>query len=267
MDHGYIEEHDIRARYALGRLTADEEQAFEGHLVDCPQCIEIVECETGLREGLRAAAQDSATRARTPRTAAIWKATASSGFLAAAAALFLVASIGLGMWLSRSSVELRSARADLDQSQYRARQAEESAAALERRLADVERRANQAPAAPAAGPVIPAAVFALTTVRGSDATGGPVNRFTIDRHAKLVVLSLDVPGQNDSGGYAVSLKDRANRLLWAGGPFPPSSPDSLGVAVDATLLPAGDYLLEVQQRSPAGALTSVGRYPFRVAVR
>jgi hypothetical protein len=263
MDHGYIEAHDIRARYVAGRLTAEEDEEFESHLVDCPRCIEDVACETGLREGVRLNPPEAALRAATPRTARpAWNTAPLASLLQAAAAVLLAVSIGLGVWLSRSSVELHSTRAERDESQRRAGQAEQSAAALERRLADLERRANEASAV---GPIVPAAVFALTTVRGSSGSdAGPVNRITIDRNARVVVLSMDLPGPPDSDDFTVSLKDRAGRMLWTGGTFPPSSPDSLGVAVDPKLLPGGDYLLELQQRSTANGLTLVGRYPFRV---
>ena len=80
-----------------------------------------------------------------------------------------------------------------------------------------------------------------------------------------MVFSLEIPSGTGSGDYEVSLKDRAARLLWTGGAFPPSSPDSLGVAVDRALLPGGDYLLELSRRSPAGRPSLIGRYPFRVA--
>ena len=108
-------------------------------------------------------------------------------------------------------------------------------------------------------------VFALATVRGSS-TGdsAPVNRVRIDREAQLVVFSVEVPVRTGSGDYTVALKDQAARVLWSGGSFSPSS-DSLSVAVDPALLKAGDYVLEVSDRRPAGGLGLVGRYPFRVS--
>jgi hypothetical protein len=263
-----VEERDIRARYVAGRLSPEDEQEFEAHLIDCLQCLDAVETETGLREGLRLALPGLAPPARVPAPpVAVWKAAPLTRFLQVAAALLLAVSIGLGAWLARTSGELRSARTERDESLRRAGQAEQSSAALEQRLAGIERRASDAAAAPPTGPLVPAAVFALTTVRGSStADAAPVNHITIDRNARLVVFSVDLPAAPASDDYSVAVKDREGRTLWRGDTFPPSSPESLGVALDAKLLPAGDYILELQQRSPAGTATLVGRYPFRVVV-
>lgn len=268
MDHAYIEEHDLGARYVTGRLTGGEEQEFEAHLVDCPRCIDAAEPEMSLREGLRLVASESATQVGAHKTRPVSKIAPVLSWFQVAAAVLLVVSVGLGVWLSRSTAQLRSGRAERNELQRRAEQAEQSATALGRRLADVPARVNDAPAAPPAGPVLPAVVFALTTVRGSSAAdAGPVNRIRIDGNARLVVFSLELPVVAASGDYAISLNDQAGRLLWSGGTFPPSSSDSLGVAVDPALLPGGDYVLELSHRSAAGGLTLVSRYPFRVAAR
>ena len=60
MDHDYIEAHDVSSRYVAGRLPDGEEREFEAHLVDCPQCIDAVEVEMSLREGLRIVGSESA---------------------------------------------------------------------------------------------------------------------------------------------------------------------------------------------------------------
>jgi hypothetical protein len=267
MEHDHIEANDVVGRYVARRLTDGEEQDFEAHLVDCQTCIDAVESEMSLREGLRQVGSEFKVNGPLPAAPRSFRATPAYVFLQAAAAVLLAVSVGLGAWLSRSTAELSAARTERDQLQRRARQAEQSATVLERRLADVAPPVKDAPAVSQAAPVAPVAVFALTTVRGSSsADAAPVNRVQIDANAKLVVFSLEIPAVTAAGDYEVSLKDRAARLLWSGGPFPPSSSDSLGVAVDRALLPAGDYVLELSRRSPAG-LTLIGRYPFRISVR
>jgi hypothetical protein len=266
MNHAHIDAHDIRSRYAAGRLTGDEETAFEAHLVDCPDCIESLECEAGLRAGLRAVNAESAGSAvPSGRRAGLWTVSPRPWLLQAAAVLLVASAMGLGVWLTRSSADLRETRAARDEGQRRAALAEASVAALQRELADVRQRVSDAPAPQPPAPVVPAAVFALTTVRGSSSSdGAPVNRVRIGGNPGVVVLSLDVPGPGGPDAYTVTLKDRAGRVVWSGGTFPASSPDSLGVAIDPALLPAGDYTLELGRRSAAGVLTSIGRYPFRV---
>ena len=196
-----IQERDVCARYVAGRLSAEEEREFEGHLVDCPHCLDAVEGEAGFREGLRLAAPEFAPRAHAPRLqAAVWKWAPPAGFLQVAAGLLLAVSIGLGVGLFRTSADLGAARAERDRLQRLAGQSEQSSAALEQRLAALERRTNEDPAASAAAALVPASVFALTTVRGSSgADASPANRITIDPNTRLVVFWLDLPGTNRLG--------------------------------------------------------------------
>jgi hypothetical protein len=265
MDHDHIEAHDIRSRYVAGKLTDDEDREFEAHLVDCQACIDAVESEVSLREGLRVVGAGPAPQ---PSVRPASAAAPVYVFFRLAAAVLLAASIGLGAWLLRSTTELAVARGERDTLQRRAQQAEQSAKALEQRFAAAPSPAQDARTASRQEQVVPAVVFALTTVRGSSsADAAPVNRMRIDGNARLVVFSLEIPRAAGPGEYVVSLKDHDGRLLWSGGPFPPSSSDSLGVAVDRTLLPDGDYLLEPSRRSPAGRLTPIGRYTFRIATR
>lgn len=263
MNHDEIEADGVTSRYVAGRLTDGEEREFEAHLVDCQRCLDAVEAETSLREGLRIVGADSV-----PASAAAVRRPAPAGvrthrFLQLAAGLLLAVSVGLGVWLLRSTTELDAARAERDGLQRRTRQAEQAARGLEQKLAEAPRPASEPPAAPAAK-VVPATVFALTTVRGSSAgDGGPVNRVQIDRGTQLAVFSVEIPARTGSSDYTVALKDSAARVLWSGGAFSPST-DTLSVAVDPALLKAGDYVLEVSDRSSAGGARLVGRYSFRV---
>ena len=62
MNHEYVDEHEIAARYVSRTLSADEEREFEAHLVDCPRCIDDVQFGEALRTGLRRGALDTANR-------------------------------------------------------------------------------------------------------------------------------------------------------------------------------------------------------------
>jgi hypothetical protein len=263
MDHDYIEAHDLSSRYVGGRLPDGEARAFEAHLVDCARCLDAVEAEMSLRDGLRTVGSASTPQ---PAEAVPGRLATTRAYvvLQAAAAVLLAVSIGLGAWLFRSTVELDAARTARAELQRRADVAEQSARTLEKRLAEVPAPANAAPTTSRTEPVVPAAVFALTTVRGSSsADANPVNRIRIDGNPKVVVFSLEIPSVPGVGDYEVSLKDQAGRLLWSG-TLPPSPSDTVGVAVDPALLPAGDYVLELSRRSAAGRPTLLGRYPFRV---
>ena len=266
MNHDDIEADGVTSWYVAGRLTEAEEREFEAHLVDCQRCLDAVEAETSLREGLRIVRAESVATPTAPDRHPAPAGARVYRFLQLAAGLLLAVSVGLGVWLLRSTTELGAARAERDALQQRTRQAEQSARGLEQKLADASRPAS-APPAPAAARVVPAMVFALATVRGSS-TGdaGPVNRVQIERDARLVVLSVEIAARAGAGNYTAALKDQAGRLLWTGGSFSSAS-DSLSVAVDPTLLKAGDYVLEVSDQLAAGGSKLVGRYPFRVVTR
>src|SRR5262249_5291356 len=53
MNHDYVDEHGIAARYVSRTLSADQEREFEAHLVDCPRCVDEVQFGEALRTGLR----------------------------------------------------------------------------------------------------------------------------------------------------------------------------------------------------------------------
>src|SRR5579863_5672020 len=42
MDHRYIDEHSVAARYIDNALTVTERAAFEAHLVDCQDCTDRI---------------------------------------------------------------------------------------------------------------------------------------------------------------------------------------------------------------------------------
>ena len=42
MDHRYIDEHSVAARYIDNTLTAAERFAFEAHMIDCQECTDRI---------------------------------------------------------------------------------------------------------------------------------------------------------------------------------------------------------------------------------
>ena len=189
-------------------------------------------------------------------------------FFQAAAAVLLVGAIGLAMWLARTSASLSAALVAREEQQQRADTAAQAAQSLEGRVAELEQRASQPAAAPVDPPVLPAAVFALTAVRGAAAADAPpVNRITIGNADRLVVFTVELPPFQGKRDYLVSLSDHTGREVWSGGPFRPSTPDLLAVAADRALLHDGAHTLEIRQRAADGRLTIIGRYPFEIHSR
>ena len=265
MNHDFIATHDVIARYVSNRLPADEEREFEAHLVDCVQCTGEAEQELALREGLGAAA---AERTTAPRPAAQVRSWSGSGlWLQAAAAVLVAVALGLALSLTRTTSALNVAMNEREEQQRRADEADRTAQGLERRVADLEARVSaRSPERGGVGrsstdALLPTTVFALTAVRG----GGAIDTFTLDpgQLAPLVVLTVDVP----PGEYAVTLKDRADREVWSGGRFRPSSQDVMAIAVERSVLADGRYTLEVHRLAVAGPATLAARYPFQISSR
>jgi hypothetical protein len=260
MNHDEIAAQDVIARYVTDRLPPDDEREFEAHLVECAQCVDAVEEHLELRAGLRAAAAESMAGDRTgSRPAAMTR----IGWLAAAAALLLAASVALAAMLIGTRAELRDARAGRQEQQQLAEQARTAAAVAERRARELEGR-PQTSTAPAP-PVSSAIVFALTAVRGGgDAPS--VNRMTVPADARLIVLTVDVPPVGSATEYTVALQDQTGREIWSGGGFTPSTSDVLSVALEHVLLPDGRYTVAVSHDA-AGRAESIGRYPLEIASR
>ncbi len=262
MNHDFIATHDVIARYATNRLTADEEREFEAHLVDCSQCTGGVEAELALRQGLGGLASERVTA---PVVAAGARRWTSGPWLQVAAALLLVIAGGLGVWLALTRSALNMVQQQREQQEQRAQEATETVAALTARVADLESRVGARPEPAAAGGILtnallPATVLALTTVRGGN---DAIDTFTLDRaeRAPLVVLTVDVP----PGEYSCTLKDGGGRDVWSGGRFRPSAQDQMVVAVERSLLADGRYTLEVHRLETGGQASLAARVSFQIA--
>src|SRR5688500_16267804 len=144
MDHRRIEEQNVAELYVTGRLSPEDEETFESHLLECSECRESVGWADDLRTSIRAVAAEDAARASVQLGFLAWVSrrtrTARAGLLMAA----LLAVAALPAWLqadrSRLARELSEARSE-------ARSEADTAA---------ERPAAPAPA-PAAPETVPAA--------------------------------------------------------------------------------------------------------------
>jgi hypothetical protein len=265
MDHPYIDGHDVESRYVMRRLSADEEQRFEAHLVECPECQGVVQSEIDLRDGLR-----DVSIADTPGVAArrgVWNRIALGRpvVLATAASILLVVSAALAMTLVRVSGRLDRATAAAADAGRRAEESARSANELLARLAQAERR-SEAPPAPLGERGGAAAVFALNLARSpAGDSGAPDNRLRIGSAATWIVLSVDLAQQPESARFLTTLREAPSGLVvWSGGPFEMSSSETLSIALDAALLHPGDYVLELERPTSDGRPADAGRYRFRV---
>src|SRR5919112_2745332 len=115
MDHRRIDEQNIAELYVTGRLSPEDEEIFESHLLECSECRESVGWADDLRTSIRAVAAEDAARASVQLGFLAWVSrrtrTARAGLLMAA----LLAVAALPVWLqadrARLARELNEAQA------------------------------------------------------------------------------------------------------------------------------------------------------------
>jgi hypothetical protein len=251
MDHRYVEEADITSRYVRHRLSEDEEQRFEAHLVECASCQDAVEHDSAFRDGLSELPWQRSSAASTSAPARSWR--PATLVLAVAASVLLVLSAILVVQLLRVSLQRDAATTQAADARRGQDKAEQSLTALAARLPKAP-----SPAASAA------AFFALAMTRGAAGSAASTNQLRIG-NAKLVVLAVDLARPADAARFSASLIDaRSHEEIWSGGPFEAAAPETLTLVVDAGLLRPGDFMLRLERRADDGRVAPEGEYVFRV---
>jgi hypothetical protein len=258
MTHAYIDEHDIASRYALNKLSLEEQAAFEAHLIGCAQCLDSVELARAFRDGLRSvAAADAAFGPGRPVQPAVGERWSLQPWLAAAAVLIAAASGVAAVVSMRQLARATAAVADLER---RSDETGRTAGALQDRLAAAERELRQRLATPSIDASVP--VFSLTIVRGGE--GGPPTQVSLPASAPVVVMSVELPGAAGFEEYRAVLTNAAGQPVWRADKLRPSSPDALGIGLSTRLMPPGDYVLTLEGVGRQGRSVPLSHYRFRV---
>jgi hypothetical protein len=258
MDHAYIKEHSIVERYAMAKLSSAESTLFEEHFVDCAECQGQLQATQDFRQALQAANSKGellpefspATRAGTFE----WR----GAFLAATAcaSLLFLSILFLAQHTRRLNRELSRASND---------------AAIWRQQYEAQRQANaqlqgQLSQAGEPTPLLPVvtSIFALNITRGGQpGDSEPANRFALSKSPELVVLSLDLDGNNFET-YRATLKESGGRVVWKGESLTPASSHTLSIALPSSFLHQDDYSLRLEGLTRQGNYTAAGHYSFRV---
>jgi len=248
MDHQRIEDDGLVESYVTDRLGEAERTEFEAHLVDCPQCLDQVEAAQGLAAGLRGLGPSAAPveTLPTPRR----RSPGVTG-LALAASVVAAAALGWGVTEQRRLGRVLEAE-------------REARAAAEARAQELARRQQEPPAAavtPAVRPPvpIPVPVLMLVATRGTDL---PTLRIVED--SGPVVLSVERESPPRFSRYRVRLSREDGTEVFTG-LFPPSSRDAVVLAIDAGLIPKGNYVLALEGETASGRRTQLPGHRFRVA--
>jgi hypothetical protein len=271
MEHAAIETTDLVGRYRAGRLGVDETAAFEEHLLHCTRCLDAVECDDALAQGLRMAAAEDALRASRPVAVLAWLARLSRSRQVAALAAALLVALFLPLAWQQQRLSERTRERDAARRAVALSPAPDAHAAsaarerLERQLDD-EIRSREALAERLERALAPQAntpILRLSPLRGVG--GAPADRLHLPKDAGWVVLSLELPPV-EYPSYRVRLK-RAGappaHVLSQDG-LTVDAEGSLALAVHASMLVPGDYEASVQGVAPRSTPAAVGRFVFRV---
>lgn len=271
MDHEQIAEHNVVERYVLGRLTPEEEERFEEHLLECPECRLQVEREDDFQESLHTVAAEEAVRA-TARIGLIAWLGRRRGWLLVAALLLLAA---FPLWLlrerSRLQSEIGQLQADLAHPPTvpvpapAAPAPSGDPAEREKLLAeiaaqkDASSRLNEQ-LARLSRPRVNVPIFSLGFLRGDE---GTANRVTLGKEPQWIVLSVELPPET-AKTYRAALTTAAGRTVWEGGGLIPNADGTVTLSLDSGKLEPGPYRLRLTGVDAQGKTAPAGEIPFEV---
>lgn len=278
MDHRLVEDENVADLYVTGRLSPEDEEIFETHLLECAECRERVSWADHLRLSIRAAAAEDTARATFQLGLLAGLArrirSARAGLVMAA----LLAAIALPLWLQADRARLQRQLAEARAAATRP--AAPSPAPLpavtpapgeaERRqaLAQTEARLREALAeneslgrkvAQLTQPQVNTPVFPLGVVRGESAAS-PIE---LGPAPEWLVLSLELP-QVEYDTYRATLLDARGQAVWKGDGLKPTASDTLTILLySATLQPGTSYRFHLEGLTEGGKSVPAGDIPFR----
>lgn len=276
MDHRRIDEQNVAELYVTGRLSPEDEETFESHLLECAECRERVGWADDLRTSIRAVAAEDVARASAQLGFLAWISrrtrSARAGLLMAA----LLAVAALPAWLqadrSRLARELEEAQAEAERPAAPApvapptepappentvnpeleRLAEENRALAEknRLLAEQVSQADE--------PQINTPIISLGAVRGEN---GP--EIELGPNPEPFVFSLEL-SQVEHDTYRVTLLDSRTQTVWQKDGLKPTASDTLTILFPSERLKAGtSYRFHVEGMEPGGRAVDLGYISFQ----
>lgn len=273
MDHAYIGQHNIVARYEMGKLSEAECVEFEEHFADCPECQKEITAASKFRQGLKIVAAQMAARSSfsNPSRSAVGLGLGPRGrwALVMAACLALACVVTL-IWRKNMILvrdQLNQTKTQEESWQRRSAEQSERITQLEQQLRNIQDEAEAHPTSSYAKNTLPilASVFALNTTRGPVMSGSePLDRVVISRLPQWIVLST---GQDSDGGYRdyrVTLTDSAHRVVVRQGHLKPGSTRALSLSVLSSVLHPDDYQLAVEGLSTLRTYVLIHQYRFRL---
>ncbi len=283
MEHAYVEDQGLVARYRRGLLDPEEEQRFEEHFFACAACQDELDHQRRFELGLQAmqAEQEMAPvpperkppaegkLLRFPRRPTLWLALAASLLLAAALPLAWLWQSRAGLereaatWRTRAQqgeAERKALAVRLAQSERLAKESDEKARQLETQLAEA-----QAPPSgrdPIGQPMAGTPLLLLTRLRGTEPS--TANRLDLRNAKGIVQLALDTGDATGFTSYRAILTDAAGKKLFSGDSLHPNALEVILLTFPRDFFAAGEYSLRLEGRRADGKLEEIEGYRFRV---
>jgi len=272
MDHDQIAEHNVVERYVLGRLTSEEEERFEEHLLECPECRLQVEREDDFQDSLHTVAAEEAVRAAAQVGAIAWLGRRRGWLLVAALLLLAV----LPLWLLRERSRLQGEIGQLQAALASPPTAPAPAPAApstpggdpaekEKLLAELtaQKDANSKLSEQLARlnrPQVNVPIFTLGFLRGDE---GTANRVALGREPRWIVLSVELPPET-AKSYRATLTTAGGKTLWEGDGLIPNADGTVTLSLDSGRLEPGPHRLRLTAVDAQGRTAPAGEIPFEV---
>lgn len=272
MDHRRIDDQNVAELYVTGRLSPEDEETFESHLLECTECRERVGWADDLRTSIRAVAAEDAARASVQLGFLAWVSRRTRAGLLMAALLAVAA---LPVWLqadrSRLSRELAEARSEVHAAAERpaapapapapvaapANTAELERLEQEKSRLEQELSASREQLARLDEPQINTRIIPLGVVRGESDL-----QIELGPSPEPIVVSLELP-QVEYDTYRVTLLE-GRKTLWKKDGFEPTASDTLNVLLSSgTLKPGTSYRFSLDGVEAGGRAVHVGEITFK----
>jgi hypothetical protein len=266
MDHAYIDEHNIVARYEMGTLASAERIGFEEHFVDCPHCQEQLTLAQDFRQGLRAAHHEGlleSTSASSPPSSLAWR-WALRG-MAASLVLLSIPALLLVREIRNLNRELNRANQTTETLRHQNQAEQETSTELQKQIAELGKAGqNNTEGASDTASKRPAlaSVFPLSITRSGDSSSEPVNLVIVTRPPHVLVFSLELEQPFES--YRIALGQVGGPILWKADHVKPLTSGTLSITVPSSFFRQGDYVLTLEGRTSNGTYAPAGHYSFRV---
>lgn len=287
MNHDHINEFNLIDQYVLGKLSADEAEAFENHFIDCPECVDQLNMTRSLVHDLKGlAVQETLVSDNRRAPVARWWHLERLVPLRYWPVIACCCIVVVGVFaffavrrMNRLEGELRQTKQDASamRQQYQRdleiataseKQHQEARQQLTQRLDELQQQikaeeaVNQSSNRGSTTPEVNFPIFGLVSVSRGQAPG-PVE-ISLAASSPRFALSIPVEDSRKFDAYRVVILDQRGVAVWKQGGFRPDGYHTLSLSLNSSFLKPGTYDLRVEGLTRPSQWDTVGSYPFRL---